>query len=114
MRSMTGFGAARSTDGERVFSVEVRAVNHRYCDVHVHVPHDLFGIEARIEARVRKQLERGRVDVSLEVSYAPEAVAAPRVDLARARGYRDAYLLLAKDLNLEGHVTLQLIPSAPG
>jgi uncharacterized protein (TIGR00255 family) len=114
MRSMTGFGAARTSDGERMYSVEVRAVNHRYCDVHVHVPHDLFGIEGLLEARIRKQLDRGRIDVSLEVSYASEGVAVPRVDLARARGYRDAYVLLARELGLEDEVTLELIASAPG
>jgi uncharacterized protein (TIGR00255 family) len=114
MRSMTGFGAARSVSGERVFSVEVRAVNHRYCDVHVHVPHDLFGIEPRIEARIRGRVERGRVDVSLDVSYAADAVAVPKVDLARARGYREAYALLASELGLTEQVTLELIAAAPG
>jgi uncharacterized protein (TIGR00255 family) len=114
MRSMTGFGTAHGSDGQRVYSIEVRSVNHRYCDVHVHLPHELTGIESALEAEVRKRIERGRVDVSLDVSYAPGAAAQPRVDLARARGYRDALLGLARDLDLAPELPLELIANAPG
>src|SRR5262245_43518780 len=109
MRSMTGFGSGRASDGERVFAVEVRSVNHRYCDVRVHVPHDLAGLESRLESRVRKRVERGRLDVSIEVSYVSEAIALPEVDVVRARGYRDALLLLAKELELEPKISLEMI-----
>jgi uncharacterized protein (TIGR00255 family) len=114
MRSMTGFGSGRASDGERVFVVEVRSVNHRYCDVRVHVPHDLAGLESRLESRVRKRVERGRLDVSIEVSYVSEAVALPEVDVVRARGYRDALVLLAKELELEPKISLQMIADLPG
>src|SRR5687768_7640212 len=105
MRSMTGFGAGRASDGERVFTIEARSVNHRYCDVRVHLPHDLSGLESRLESRVRKKVERGRVDVSLEVTYATDANALPEVDVARARGYRDALLVLARELDLEAKIS---------
>jgi uncharacterized protein (TIGR00255 family) len=111
---MTGFGVGRASDGERVFAIEARSVNHRYCDVRVHLPHDLAGLESRLEGRVRKRVERGRVDVSLEVSYASDAIALPEVDVARARGYRDALLVIARELELPAAITLEMIASAPG
>jgi uncharacterized protein (TIGR00255 family) len=114
MRSMTGFGAGRAADGDRLFTIEARSVNHRYCDVRVHLPHDLSQLEARLEAEVRKKVDRGRVDVSLEVSYVAGAVARPEVDVAKARGYRDALLLLAKELDLEPEIRLKTIAELPG
>jgi uncharacterized protein (TIGR00255 family) len=114
MRSMTGFGSARAEDRERVFTVEIRSVNHRFCEVRSHLPHDLAGLEAALEARVRKQIDRGRIDVSIDVAHGPGAVVLPRVDFARARGYRDALAALANDLGIEGTVPLELIASAPG
>lgn len=114
MRSMTGFGAARASDGERIYTVEVRSVNHRYCDVHVHAPHELFGVEGRVEAAVRRKIDRGRVDVTVDVAFIGSFTIIPRVDLARARGYRDAYLRVAQELGLEDQVTLALIVAVPG
>lgn len=113
MRSMTGFGAGRASDGERIFAVEARSVNHRYCDVRVHLPHDLAGLEPRLEAIARKRVERGRVDISIEVSSA-SATSPPELDVARARGYRDALYALAKELNLEPKVSLEMIAGLPG
>lgn len=114
VRSMTGFGSAQARIGDRVFVIELRSVNHRYCDVRVHLPPELTGLEGRIEALVRRRVERGRVEVGVEVSFAPGAIAEPRIDLARARGYRAALDRLAADLGIPAAVSLELIASAPG
>lgn len=111
---MTGFGAGRAAEGDRIFTIEARSVNHRFCDVRVHLPHDFAQLESRLEAETRKKVDRGRVDVSLEVSYAAGAVARPEVDIAKARGYHDALLLLAKELHLEPEIRLQTIADMPG
>jgi uncharacterized protein (TIGR00255 family) len=63
---------------------------------------------------VRKKIDRGRVDVSLEVSYVSDAVALPEVDVARARGYRDALLVLARELQIEAKIDLEMIAALPG
>jgi uncharacterized protein (TIGR00255 family) len=111
---MTGFGTGRATDGERVYLLEIRSVNHRFCDVHVHVPRELNGLEARLETEVRRAVERGRIDVSLELVYAPGAVAHQEIDLARARGYRVALEALAREMGVEPKVSLEMLATVPG
>lgn len=113
-RSMTGFGSASAEDGERLFTVEMRSVNHRYCDLKLHLPSELQGLAARLEPVVRRRLSRGRIDVNVSLNGGVEASAAPRVDLARARGYRDALRALSDALGLEGEVSLAMVASAPG
>ena len=33
IKSMTGFGRAEASDGKRNIVVEMRSVNHRYCNI---------------------------------------------------------------------------------
>ena len=38
IKSMTGFGRGEFSDGKRNVTVEIRTVNHRYCDIAVRMP----------------------------------------------------------------------------
>ena len=38
IKSMTGFGRSEYSDGKRNIIVEIRSVNHRYCDISVKMP----------------------------------------------------------------------------
>ena len=38
VRSMTGYGRGIYSDNQRSITVEVKAVNHRYCDITVKMP----------------------------------------------------------------------------
>lgn len=37
-KSMTGFGRSEVSSGDRKITVEMKAVNHRYCDISVKLP----------------------------------------------------------------------------
>ena len=46
MKSMTGYGTATAQVGEsKSATVEVKSVNHKYCDVHVKLPVKLSFLE---------------------------------------------------------------------
>lgn len=79
LRSMTGFGAARSPDG--LLEVEVRAVNQRHLKVVVRAPEALSGLVPRVEELVRERLSRGAAGVTVRRSEALEG-AAWRLDAA--------------------------------
>ncbi len=82
---MTGYGIGEAPLRTGRIVVEVRAVNHRHLDVRVRLPNDSGDTSPMIESFVRKQLERGRVEVLIR----PEGDAAPRIELDRQRA-RDA------------------------
>lgn len=79
LRSMTGFGAARSADG--LLEVEVRTVNQRHLKVTVRAPEALSGLVPRLEELVRERLARGSVVVSVRRSDSL-AGSAYRLDVA--------------------------------
>ncbi len=68
IKSMTGYGRAVETIGNREITVEIRSVNNRYLDCTVKVPR-LFGFaEDPIKRMVKESISRGKVDVFVSVN----------------------------------------------
>ena len=63
IRSMTGFGRSEEVSEERKITVEIKAVNHRYCDINVKLPNKFMSLEPKIKNLIKVQVERGKVDV---------------------------------------------------
>ncbi|MBK6684852.1 MAG: YicC family protein [Deltaproteobacteria bacterium] len=113
-RSMTGLGQARRDEERRSWSCELRSVNHRHLEIRINLSAELQPLQALIEGAIRRRLSRGRIDGFVQASSAGEAPIVPQLDLARARGYREAYSTLARALGLADEIPLTVIASAPG
>ncbi|HEX9307777.1 MAG TPA: YicC/YloC family endoribonuclease [Anaeromyxobacter sp.] len=113
IRSMTGFGSGRGSAAGEELDLEVRSVNHKFCEVKVRLPRELAALELDASKMVRERLARGGVDVSVRRS-GPAAAVAPRVDVALAEAYARAYEELRARLGLAGAVTLADVATAEG
>jgi uncharacterized protein (TIGR00255 family) len=107
--SMTGFGRARATLGDRAVSLEVRSLNHRGLDVKVRA-HDLRlapEVEIEILRMVRARIARG----SVAINVSDEGVAGPGagVDLARVRQIHGALDGLRRELGLAAPMDLATV-----
>lgn len=67
IKSMTGFGRCEVADKNRKFTVEMKAVNHRYLDVNIKMPKKLNSFESAIRNLLKEYMERGKID--LFISY---------------------------------------------
>lgn len=113
IRSMTGFGAGRgSASGEDV-EVEIRSVNHKYCEVKARLPRELSPLEHEVVRAVKDRLARGGVEVTVRRS-APGSLVTPRVDAALAESYARAFAEIQARLGLPGPVTLADVIRAEG
>ena len=63
IKSMTGFGRAEYIDTKRKFTVEIKAVNHRYLDCNIKMPKKLGFFEASIRTLLKDYIQRGKVDI---------------------------------------------------
>lgn len=63
MKSMTGMGRARGPILQSHYIVEIKSVNHRYCEVFVRLPNRLQSLEHLIVQSVKKRISRGKIDV---------------------------------------------------
>ena len=67
IKSMTGFASLTHEDDHATIGVTVRAVNHRFLDLQLRVPHAFGDVEPRLRALLQKRLARGRVEVGISV-----------------------------------------------
>jgi uncharacterized protein (TIGR00255 family) len=63
IKSMTGFGRSEIVNEERKIVVEIKAVNHRYCEMNVKLPKKLNYFETSIRTFLKDYIQRGKVDV---------------------------------------------------
>jgi uncharacterized protein (TIGR00255 family) len=88
VRSMTGFGRAEVSGESIAVTVEARSVNHRHLDIALRLPRTLSALELDARRLVQARLERGRVDVTVQVTpLSGTATQRVQVDTALAREY---------------------------
>lgn len=63
IKSMTGFGRGTIEQQNKVFTVEIRSVNHRYCDINIKMPKSFMPLEEHIRKILRTKVHRGKIDV---------------------------------------------------
>ena len=111
---MTGYGITQVHDAFFSYGLEVRSVNHKYCDVRMKIPREISGLEAALEAVVRERITRGRVDLYIECKSQPQTETKTEVDLPLARGYFDAFEKIRKELKIDELVSLRSVLQQPG
>lgn len=114
IRSMTGFGQAAIEEETLRASVSVRALNHRFFDLSLHLPQRLAELEGEARERVKAAIGRGRIEMSLQATLAQqggEAVVASRPLVASlVRTLRD----MQNEFGLDGGVSVADLVRFPG
>ena len=112
---MTGFGRGEASAGAIAITVEARSVNHRHLDVALRLPRALAAREMEARRLIQSRLERGRVDVTVQVGDAGERSSQQmRIDTALAREYVARARELGTAIGVTGDVTLAWILERPG
>jgi uncharacterized protein (TIGR00255 family) len=117
IRSMTGFGRAEIRGDTLVVTVEARSVNHRHLDVSLRLPRALAAQELEARRVVTARLERGRIDVAVQVATVGGSTQRVVADVALAREYvAGARALGAElaDLGVTGAISLEWLLQRPG
>lgn len=113
MKSMTGYGRGEAQKDGYCFVIEMRSVNHRFCEVMVkgRVP---LSIEEKIKAMIKERIKRGRVDVRISVETTGQALIEQiKVDKDLAMAYYKELMKLKEVLQIDG-ITTRDIVSLPG
>ncbi|TLS37311.1 YicC/YloC family endoribonuclease [Pseudalkalibacillus caeni] len=67
IRSMTGYGRANCQIHSISITVEMRSVNHRYCDITFRMPKHLLYIEDKMKKVIQKYVSRGKLEIYITV-----------------------------------------------
>lgn len=63
IKSMTGYGHAEKVTKDFKISVEMKSVNHRYCDLSMKLPKKFYALESRLRSLMKPYANRGKIDV---------------------------------------------------
>ena len=113
MKSMTGYGRGECTMYERKFTVEIKAVNHRYNDITVKLPRAIMGFEDEIKKAISKKVFRGKLDVFVNFESFSQEDVNISVNEPLAKSYTETLRKLKSDLQLEGDVTIEMVSKFP-
>ncbi|MCG9967624.1 YicC family protein [Pelotomaculum terephthalicicum JT] len=115
LKSMTGYGRGEVNAFGKRFSVELKAVNHRFCEVVLRMPRSLMSMEEQIKRFIQSQVARGRIDCFLGIEKSAEGTTAlVKVDKDLAAAYYKAMKELQEELGVEGEIKLKHLTVLPG
>lgn len=114
IRSMTSFGRSNSEEGKkRVFTVEMKSVNSRYLDVNIRMPKSIISLEEEIRKMISNSLNRGKVDVFINIKNYNEGAGVPKVDINLAQGYLQCFKEIEEKLNIKNDISVMQIARFP-
>lgn len=112
IRSMTGFGRAEQTFGDKSFTVEIKALNGKQFELQLKLPPLLRPYEFDIRSILQEHLIRGTVDCYVNIKQ--NGTTKPVVintDLIRA--YYNQISSLASELNIDTNAVLSSLLRLP-
>lgn len=109
---MTGYAAASGRRGNTAVLVTVKSVNHRFLDLHLHLPPELDPLETKVRQAVRETVRRGHLDLTLVLER--DAGVDAHIDRALVSAYMQAYNRLRADFGLTAEADLNSVLKVPG
>ena len=113
IKSMTGFGRCLEENEEYKVSVEVKAVNHRYCEAAIKIPKKLGIFESKIRALLKEYMERGKVDIFILYEDFVKKSEIVKYNREIAEKYMDCIQELSEQFGLENDVTALALSKMP-
>lgn len=110
-QSMTGYGRKEGRAGDYAIIAEMRSTNHKFCDVVVRLPKILMPLEGDLRKKVQERFSRGRVELAISLTGAPDQPRKMELDLELAGQYYRMAGQVKRKFKLRGEVDLSSILS---
>ena len=93
--SMTGFGRGEKVFDTRKYSIEIKSVNSRFCDISIRMPRMFNYLDGDIRRVITDRLLRGKIDVFINYEDQGEAGQTVSVNAGLAKEYSEAAKAIA-------------------
>ncbi len=113
LKSMTGFGRCEIAGVERKITVEMKAVNHRYCDISIKMPKKLSFFEAGIRNVLKKYVGRGKIDIYITYEDYTENNVCVKYNADLAREYYTNLEKMSKEFGIENDIRTSALSRYP-
>lgn len=113
LKSMTGFGRSEIAEIDRKITVEIKSVNHRYCDISIKMPKKLSFFEAGIRNVLKKYIGRGKIDVFITYEDYTENNVCVKYNPELAKEYLINLRRISEEFNLENDIRVSALSRYP-
>lgn len=110
---MTGFGRCEVTENNRKFTVEMKAVNHRYLDVNMKMPKKLNFFESSIRNELKNYISRGKIDLFITYEDLTENTSNVHYNKELAAEYLKYLRQMQQDFGLEDDIRVSTLSKYP-
>ena len=115
IKSMTGYGRQEAETPLGTLVIELKAWNHRYCNVTVRLPTLLSRFEHQVQNLIRSRIPRGQVQATVElIQNGSDQNHHLAFDLALAKQYYSGLVRLQETLHLQSEISIDLLAQLPG
>ncbi|CAG9607470.1 YicC/YloC family endoribonuclease [Pseudoneobacillus rhizosphaerae] len=105
VKSMTGFGRSQRESNDLLLTVEIKTVNHRFCEYHIRMPRQLLKIEDKIKKQLNT-IHRGRVEVFVTLGGNSAVHRKVNIDWLLLEEYYQYILKIKEKYKLQEHVSI--------
>ncbi|MDB5116721.1 MAG: YicC family protein [Mucilaginibacter sp.] len=113
IKSMTGYGIASFDSGNTKYTVEIKSLNSKFLELSLRLPKIFSEKEFQLRNECSKQIERGKVNLSINVEQANSSVKAAGIDTVLLKHYYAQLKEVSKDLNEPANNLLELALGLP-
>ena len=114
IKSMTAFARKDVQDSQGTLTCEIRTVNHRYLEPSFRLPEALRELENPLREALRKQVKRGKVDISIRFQSTEASTPAFKIDESVAQAVNEAANHVNRMLDNPAHINALDILRWPG
>jgi uncharacterized protein (TIGR00255 family) len=109
IRSMTGYGRRQAPWAGGIVAVEMRSVNHRFCEIAVRLPRGMASLEDSLKELIQRHCTRGRIDLTVSLTGGRETRRTVTLDRQLAKQYHRLLDQLRREFHLAGSIDLALL-----
>jgi uncharacterized protein (TIGR00255 family) len=113
LKSMTGYGIASFDSGSTKYTVEIKSLNSKFLELSLRLPRAFSEKEFQLRNECNKQIERGKVNLSINVEQASSTIKAAGIDTALLKNYYNQLKAVSAELNEPANNLLQLALGLP-
>ncbi|MBR4724726.1 MAG: YicC family protein [Lachnospiraceae bacterium] len=113
LKSMTGFGRYEMENLTAKITVEMKAVNHRYCEISLKMPKKLNYFEAAIRNLLKNYINRGKVDIFITYEDKTEGTSCVKYNQEIAREYFEQITKLSDDFKIDNDLKASVLARFP-
>lgn len=113
IKSMTGFGRWEHSSEERKIIIEIKAVNHRYCDINVRLPKKFFYLEPKVSNLIKQYVKRGKIDVFITYTEYINSSLSVKYNEDLAAEYLNIFDQMKEKFNLDNDIKVSSLSRYP-